>query len=94
MVRNMVTEMARTAERLSSRAVQTARASDKPRMLSDGKGLYLRVGPSSKSWVYRYASDGRSHDMGLGPYPEISLAEARERATAQRKLRLNGAKTL
>jgi integrase len=28
--------------------------------------------------------------MGLGPYPEISLAEAREQAAAQRKLRLDG----
>lgn len=83
--------MTRTAERLSARAAKTALAAKKPRMLADGKGLYLRVGPSgSKSWIFRYQADGRRHDLGLGPYPDISLADARERATAQRKLRLNG----
>src|SRR3979411_2563594 len=83
--------MARVAERLSARAAQTAHAVDKPRMLADGKGLYLRIGPSgSKSWIYRYSSGGRAHDIGLGPYPDIARAAARERATAQRKLRLNG----
>jgi integrase len=60
-------------------------------MLADGRGLYLRIGPSgSKSWVYRFALEGKLHDMGLGPYPDISLAEARERAMAQRKMRLDG----
>ena len=48
-------------------------------------------GPSgSKSWVYRFALEGKLRDMGLGPYPDISLAEARERAMAQRKMRLDG----
>ena len=60
-------------------------------LYADGKGLYLRIGPTgAKSWIYRYRSDGQRHDLGLGPYPDISLADARERATAQRKLRLNG----
>jgi integrase len=45
---------------------------------------------AAKSWVYRFALEGKLHDMGLGPYPDISLAEARERATAQRKMRLDG----
>jgi integrase len=57
----------------------------------DGRGLYLRIGPGgNKSWIYRFALAGKTRDMGLGPYPEISLAEARERADAQRRLRLNG----
>jgi integrase len=34
---------------------------------------------------------GTAHNMGLGPFPDISLAEARERAAAQRRLRLDGA---
>jgi integrase len=84
--------MARTTERLSARTVQTAKAPiGKTKMLADGRGLYLRIGPSgSKSWVYRFALEGKLRDMGLGPYPDISLAEARERATAQRKVRLDG----
>src|SRR5260370_36062790 len=80
--------MARPAERLSARTVQTVKDRG---LYADGKGLYLRVGPSgAKSWIYRYRNDGRRHDLGLGPYPDISLADARERATEQRKLRLNG----
>lgn len=84
--------MARPTERLSARTVQTAKApAGKSKMLSDGRGLYLRIGPSgSKSWVFRFALEGKLHDMGLGPYPDISLAEARERATTQRKVRLDG----
>jgi len=60
-------------------------------MLADGRGLYLRIGPTgTKSWVYRFTLDGKLHDMGLGPYPDISLAEARERAMTQRRVRLDG----
>jgi integrase len=73
---------------LSARTVQTLR---KPGMYLDGRGLYLRIGPAgNKSWIYRFALGGKTRDMGLGPSPDISLAEARERATAQRKLRLDG----
>ena len=60
-------------------------------MLADGRGLYLKVGASgSKSWVFRYVGDGRQHDMGLGPYPDVTLAMAREKALEQRRLRLAG----
>lgn len=60
-------------------------------MLADGKGLYLRVSPTgAKSWIYRYRVDGRRHDLGLGPFPDVALAEARGRASEQRKLRLSG----
>src|SRR5215469_1976802 len=73
---------------LSARAVQTLR---KPGMHLDGRGLYLRIGPrGNKSWIYRFALAGKTRDMGLGPYPDISLAEARERAASQRRLRLDG----
>ena len=49
------------------------------------------MGPrEGKSWIYRYRSDGWRHDLGFGPYPDITLAEARDRATQQRKLRLDG----
>lgn len=74
--------MARAAERLSATAVRVAARAG---MLADGKGLYLRVGPTgAKSWIFRYRREGRRHDLGLGPYPDIGLADARERATAQR----------
>lgn len=36
--------------------------------------------------MLRYMRAGVSHDMGLGSYPEVSLAEAREQAAAARRL--------
>lgn len=45
--------------------------------LSDGGGLILKKGEDTGKWVYRYSINGKRRDMGLGPFPEISLAEAR-----------------
>ena len=54
----------------------------KPGRYGDGNGLYLLVGPSgTKSWIFRYKIDGRERAMGLGPYPAVSLASARGKAT-------------
>ena len=54
--------------------------------LSDSNGLYIRVDPTgAKSWVFRYVFDGTRKRMGLGGYPGISLAEARERHGAAMK---------
>ena len=55
-----------------------ARTLSKPGRHGDGDGLYLNVAPSgSKSWVQRIVVDGRRRDIGLGPYPAVSLARAR-----------------
>ena len=56
----------------------SAKTLSKPGRHGDGDGLYLNVAPSSsKSWVQRIVIDGRRRDMGLGPYPAVSLARAR-----------------
>ena len=45
----------------------------------DGDGLYLNIAPGgSKSWVQRIVVHGRRRDIGLGSYPTVSLARARE----------------
>jgi integrase len=44
----------------------------------------------SKSWVFRYALEGRKRDMGLGGFSTFTLAEARERARRMRQLVANG----
>lgn len=63
----------------------------KPGRYPDGDGLRLDVkGPSQRAWVYRFTSPktGKERYMGLGPYPEVSLAEAREaHATARAVVR-------
>ena len=47
--------------------------------------LYLRVAPAgSKQWVQRIMIHGHRHDLGLGPFPLVSLAKARERALENR----------
>lgn len=80
--------MARTLNRLSTFKVEKAK---RPGMYADGGGLYLRVADGgSKQWIFRYVANGRLRDMGIGPCHALSLAEARERATEARKLRLNG----
>lgn len=53
----------------------------------DGAGLYLNITiGGSKSWLYRYMLAGKQHWMGLGSYPDVSLAEAREKAADARKM--------
>lgn len=47
-------------------------------------GLGLQVVGNSKSWILRLSMGGRRPEMGLGPYPEVSLAMARRRAAAER----------
>ncbi len=51
-------------------------------------GLALQVDPpNSKCWILRATMpDGRRRDMGLGPYPAVSLKQAREAAGSARQL--------
>jgi hypothetical protein len=47
----------------------------------DGANLWLQVGPNgSRSWYLRFTLNGRTREMGLGPYPLVSLSEARDKA--------------
>ena len=53
--------------------------------------LYLRVAPGgSRQWVQRIVVKGRRRDFGLGPFPVVGLAEAREKAFENRRLVRNG----
>src|SRR4051812_24510996 len=54
---------------------------------SASRGLMLIVRESgARRWVLRYQLGGKRRDMGLGPYPEVGLAAARERALSARRL--------
>jgi integrase len=62
-----------------------------PGKLGDGRGLWLYVKPSgARSWIFRYQKDRISHEIGLGPWPEISLDQAREARDAMRKMVRDG----
>ncbi|SEW32870.1 Phage integrase family protein [Cognatiyoonia koreensis] len=72
---------------LSAQKVKAA----KPGRHGDGRGLFLYVKPSgTRSWILRYQVQGRRRDLGLGAYPDVTLAMARERATEARRLIANG----
>ena len=57
-----------------------------PGRYSDGDGLYLNIAKGgSKSWILRAVIEGKRRDIGLGGYPKVSLAEARQRAFEKRR---------
>lgn len=79
--------MARVLNRLTDRALRNLGAG----FHADGGGLYLNVLPSgARSWILRTLVHGKRRDMGLGGWPVISLAEARDKALAYRKVARNG----
>lgn len=58
-----------------------------PAMLRVAEGLYLQLGETgAQSWLFRFQIRGRRRAMGLGSYPEKTLADARAKAAAARKL--------
>ena len=62
-----------------------------PGRYSDGVGLHLFISKKGrKSWVQRITVDGRRRDIGLGGYPTVSLAQARNRASDNREAIGNG----
>jgi integrase len=64
---------------LTELAVRNAKPREKPYSLSDGDGLLLLIKESgTKSWVLRYWVNGKEKRTGLGKYPVIRLADARE----------------
>jgi integrase len=80
--------MVRQIARLNALAVSKAKKSG---MYADGAGLYLQVSAAgTKSWIFRYAMNGREREMGLGPFPDVSLAEAREKAHQCRNQKRDG----
>ena len=70
---------------------RTAKAKAKPYKISDERGLYLYIAPGGgKLWRLDYAFDGKRKTLAMGPYPEITLSDARERREEARKLLANG----
>ena len=82
--------MAREIKRLS---VLSIRAMKKSGRYADGGGLYFYISKTgSRSWVFRYRDrlTSKLRDKGLGPFPDITLEMARERAVECRRALLDG----
>ena len=76
--------MAKISERLSALKVANLKG---PGYFADGGNLYFRIAPGdTRGWIFRFTISGRTRDMGLGAYPEISLAAARKAAAKYREL--------
>lgn len=76
--------MPSTLNKLTHKQVRDAKT---PGRLSDGGGLYLQIGPrGGRSWLFIYRWLGRRPELGLGPYPQVGLADARRRAEEARAL--------
>ncbi len=77
---------------LTIRKIETTKPGPKSIALSDGLGLELRISPNgSRGWRLRYTRpNGKRNMMSLGSYPEVSLAEAREKRTDARRLLAKG----
>jgi integrase len=83
--------MARTTKELTATEIDKAKRGIKPKHLFDGKGLFLLVTPKGgKWWRFKYRYENKQKLLSLGTYPEVSLAEARQRRDDFRKLLANG----
>jgi integrase len=93
--------MARIIKGLSATEVEKTKPGAKAKNLFDGKGLFLIIQPqktfpdgkpkpASKWWRFKYTFNGKPGMLSFGTYPEVSLAQARDKRDEARKLIANG----
>ncbi|CAH7428647.1 integrase domain-containing protein [Vibrio fortis] len=81
--------MARPAVQLTDKKVKSTKPTGKEQLLSDGRGLQLRIMPNgTKSWrfVYKSPATGKRSNITLGKYPDLSIANARKITEGHREL--------
>lgn len=73
---------------LTDTAIRNAKPREKTYTLGDGEGMYLEVMPNgTKFWRMAYRQpNGRKNRLTFGKYPVVTLAEARNRRLAARRL--------
>ncbi len=65
---------------LKDAQIKAAKAVERPYKLFDGGGLFLFVSPTgAKTWRIAYRLNGKPQTKSFGPYPAVSLADAREK---------------
>jgi integrase len=80
--------VAMIANKLTASEVRGLR---EPGKYNDGNGLVLHiVTPTRRAWVFRYMRKGKARTMTLGSPDTVSLAEARDRRDAARRLLAEG----
>ncbi|WP_035058820.1 Arm DNA-binding domain-containing protein, partial [Dickeya solani] len=72
---------------LNDSKIRNLKPSAKPFKVSDSHGLYLLVNPGgSRLWYLKYRINRKESRLGLGTYPDVSLADARQQRDGIRKL--------
>src|ERR1700722_18595951 len=77
--------------RLTNLIVMGVEPSNRPKRISDGRGMYLEISPAGgRLWRLKFRFAGKENCMSLGAYPDVSLAKARQRREAARRLIADG----
>ncbi|HFW5273566.1 TPA: tyrosine-type recombinase/integrase [Salmonella enterica subsp. enterica serovar Bullbay] len=77
--------------KLTARQISTAKPTEKPYKLSDGGGLYLLVNPNgSQYWRMKYRYAGKEKLLSIGVYPDVTLAEARDKRIEAKRILATG----
>lgn len=72
---------------LTPTRLNNAKPKEKPYKVTDGGGLYVLVMPrGAKTWIYQYSLDGKRREVTIGRYPEIGVADARDRHSEYRAM--------
>jgi integrase len=73
------------APELSARAVAALKTEGR-HAVGGAPGLHLRIANGHRGWVLRVVVGQQRRDLGLGPFPEFGLAEARQKAREMHQL--------
>lgn len=72
---------------LTPTRLNNAKPKEKAYKLADGGGLFVMIQPGgSKTWAYQYRLDGKRREVTIGRYPEIVVADARDRHAEYRAM--------
>jgi integrase len=88
---NTISEPETNKMPLTDTQIRGFRPAGSPTKHSDGGGLHLLVSPKgSKLWRLAYRCDGKQKTLALGAYPIITLADARQKRDAAKRLLASG----
>src|SRR6516165_5333980 len=76
---------------LTTKEIEALKPSEKAQKISDGGGLYVLVQPAGgKLFQCAYRFGGKQKTFSVGPFPKVSLAEARLKRAEMREMLDNG----